>query len=657
MTAFSLFHQSTFAAKLRGIGSVTQLAALLASMFAFSARHRSCPDQGNSEMRTDDFDDNLGPSLSPKHFEKLSLRYVDEALAEYNDASPPLAVLQALILLTFIQLIKGVRGAAWRRLGICVRVAYELELHHVDRDNTPEQENPDDWCMIEERRRAWWAVWEMDVFASMIRRCPTAVDWTDVETRLPVLDEDWFGQKFSPSCFLEKKPILRLNQLQQCGTQSHKAWFIVLYSFMREGHMLSKFRSPRPGVGTQASYWGHSNTSSYDNTESLAILANALKCFCMALPKHLRHREGNLTFSSPHPGTAVAVRQLHSAKYSIHTTIQLTRMMIHHQDAYRGAQQDLHLTGVESTQTQDSEDVSEDGSFSLRLGPAREGLQQFIEAADELLRIVSCSSEDHIRYVNPFCASVIWYGAVVHLGWKVLSPPSTNTEFIESKFAVMHLILVEFSEFWDLPRALQENLAAVEGKLRLFTRPKHHRLSSSNKSGHPSGIKDQSSQMAGDTINLQRTTSRDYQTGNQFSVLRSSTAPDTRPSLAHNQNDNMATASQQFLSLGAHLPPEGIANVNEGSMQDQQDFMEDPSIIASMRDIGAKNNSGNNTNFVTDESCLLNNDLVVLNGDKGYLDRAPNSYQPPGLWDDLAWDVDFAMDPTSLFRGIMEYNN
>jgi hypothetical protein len=68
----------------------------------------------------------------PVHFLNLALKYIDDALAECGDEPPPLCILQALIITGHCQLIEGVRGKAWRSLGICIRLAYELNLHLVD---------------------------------------------------------------------------------------------------------------------------------------------------------------------------------------------------------------------------------------------------------------------------------------------------------------------------------------------------------------------------------------------------------------------------------------------------------------------------------------------------------------------------------------------
>ncbi|EXJ82887.1 hypothetical protein A1O3_06703 [Capronia epimyces CBS 606.96] len=685
MTALSLFHQPSFGNKLTNIPSVTQLVALLASILSFSARYRFDPS-GNSARPEDGepLDDSLGLSLPPQYFEALSQQYVDEALKEHSHDAPPLCVLQALVLLTFQELIKGARGSAWRRLGVCVRVAYELDLHHVDRGNTPEQTDPQIWTEIEERRRTWWFIWEMDVFASTIRRCPAAIDWRDNETRFPVCDEDWFARTFQPSCFLETKPLDRLRVLQQCGTQSPKAWFIVLNSFMLEGHMFSKFRSPRPGGGKYGPSRPAPRDSAKDNTESLAILANALRCFGMALPKRLRHRDQFLSFGDNDPATRVATRQLHSAMYSIHVTTQLTRMMINHQDAYRGAQQDLRLNENDHT---DGSATAEGGSVSLHLGPTRQGMQQYIEAADELLHIVSRSSEHHVRYVNPFLASTLWYGAVVHLGWKVLAPPHTNLDFIESKFAVMHMILTEFANFWDLPSTLQENLSGVEGKLSLFTRQQARR------SSHSSGRVRNQGGSGGTAVNPPNGTSSttalttDGSSSSASEVLaantminlandqaqhagRASSIPHRPSTVTNNSNPNPGPGPGPGQGPGPEstdwLPPNTTGS--SYCRRDSQTVFTPRSITvrganSNYPNTGGSTGGGGDDQFIFDDSWLMttsgsggggSNNMAVLNETFPAQDNA--AHPPRGLWDDLQLDLDFAMDPESLFQGIMNYN-
>lgn len=428
---------------------------------------------------------NVQDQHTTQHFESLSQRYVDECLSEYSDEPPSLCLVQALTLLTFQQLTKGVRGNAWRRVGFCIRTAYELQLHHVDRDNFLETNDVAAWCYSEERRRTWWAIWEMDIFASTIKRCPSGIDWTDIATWLPAPDEYWYERKVFKSCYLEAKPMDRVNTLRRCADAGAKAWFLVLYSFMREGHLLSKYRYSQPG---NRRYYNSTKTSVNDTTkdtsDKLAILANALKCLSMALPKQFRYEDQYLSFTSRDPTNLVATRQLHSAIYSIHVTTQLARFMIFHHDAYGGAVQDLHLSGTAKTRTHNPASP-ESGPVSLHLGPTRKGMRQYMEAADELLSIVSRSSVDHVCYVNPSLASTICYGAVVHLSWRVLASPNLNQDVMDSKFEVLQMCLDAYTAFWDSTNALHENLQSLEEKLTKFKACRNQRIASAGRHNQP----------------------------------------------------------------------------------------------------------------------------------------------------------------------------
>ena len=124
MTAFSLFHKPTFEAKLSAIHSPTQRRALLASMFAFSAKYEVFAPQITS----------LRHVPASETFLEIADRAIDDALNNCSDEAPPLCLLQAMILTTFHHLISGVRSRSWRSLGTCIRVAYELNLHNIDKE-------------------------------------------------------------------------------------------------------------------------------------------------------------------------------------------------------------------------------------------------------------------------------------------------------------------------------------------------------------------------------------------------------------------------------------------------------------------------------------------------------------------------------------------
>jgi hypothetical protein len=151
MTSFSLFHQSHFRRKILAIKSRPQLNALLASMFSFSSRFLN-EDYGINQSSLD------GSRLESmtKHFSKLCLEYLNKTFEECEDEKPNLCLLQALTLSTFQQLIMGARGRAWRSLGTCVRVAYDLHLIDTEKicHEMPFIDNDADaWCLEKEKRR------------------------------------------------------------------------------------------------------------------------------------------------------------------------------------------------------------------------------------------------------------------------------------------------------------------------------------------------------------------------------------------------------------------------------------------------------------------------------------------------------------------------
>ena len=453
-------------------------------MFSFSTRFGAVNFNAGQQ---DVLDGSSNSTLAHDHFASQAQKHVDDALEEWSDEAPPLCLLQALVLVTFQQLIKGVRGKAWRRLGICLRLAYELHLHLIDstmlgEDDLLTESEVTNWCADEERRRLWWTIWEMDNFASTIRRYPTTIDGSQNKTCLPVADELWFNRRFQPSCFLELKPMDRWKALQKSGNDSPKAWFIIINSLMHDGQRLSNLGTVldirRPPSKRQPS---RSNTAEMTTMESkrniaerLTILENALRCFTLALPKSLKYQEEYLSFTSKVPAEVVMERQSHSSKYSIYLMTQLAKFMVYHRDAFAGAAEDLHLVNTADGNKNDQRGSNQREAGPLRLSHrhASKALDHYMEAADNTLTIVSRSSNDHVRYVNPFLANIIWFAAAVQLGYKVLAPLGTNEELEESKFEVLRLNFNAYVSTWNVPIALQQNLDALEENLQRFRYPR-----------------------------------------------------------------------------------------------------------------------------------------------------------------------------------------
>jgi hypothetical protein len=327
MTAFNLFHRPTFDLKLQKLETDSQVHALLSAMFSFSARFE---DRRQKDPHVQ--------IPSPGYFHDLASRQINECLDECSDQAPPLCILQSLVLVTFQELVRGVRGRAWRRLGTCVRIAYELELHLED--------SRDSWngCHAagvlpirqliekEERRRVWWTIWEFDVFASTIRRLPLAIDWSSNFAWLPIDDELWYTHNFQTSCvlscFLSNDPASRWQALERCGNQGSKAWFIAINATMRDCQQLSRSTASTNGQGKSSR-----PSSSVARIERGRILSAALRDLPTALPTSLRYQGEFLSFRKTERSNSYSLPYYKdSSRYSIHLMTQLTTFMLYHKE-------------------------------------------------------------------------------------------------------------------------------------------------------------------------------------------------------------------------------------------------------------------------------------------------------------------------------------
>ncbi|KAI3540937.1 hypothetical protein CSPX01_07841 [Colletotrichum filicis] len=479
MTAFSLFHQPSFGDKVQGIKNALHLKALLASMFSFSARFATAPDAESPPT----MEAYSGPSHEQLH--KSAMGFVNEAIEEYDDKPPPLCILQALILCTFYGLTRGVRGRAWRMLGNCVRIAYEQRLHLVDSITQarpqPGTSGVAQWSAMEERRRSWWAIWQMDIFASTVHRLPTAIDQSVGmnENHLPVPDVMWFQNMYQPSCPLDPAPLERAKKLSKSGNTSDVAWFIVLNSIMRNAQVLARGNlhsvlsdlSPAPGADSrplkQYLHGSFRKRQSAEDGQQLPVLIGALKQTVALLPRSLTYQGAQLDFKSTGTSSSSDCPQLPSerrsnaSQHAIYLMIQLARFMIYHHFAFNEILLGTIFSETDSPPsfgwTSSSKDEKERLSNS-------EGLRNCLEASDDIHSIVSRSSETHIQWTNPFLASTVWLAASLQVLRKVFAP-STCNEASEMKIKELRAVCQKYTDFWGTPESLLQNLDSLEERL------------------------------------------------------------------------------------------------------------------------------------------------------------------------------------------------
>jgi hypothetical protein len=459
MMSFSLFHRPSFDAKLRKISSQIQRHALLAAMFSFSAHFR---DGATTEQQID--------IPSPDYFHSIATRLISDALEESLDNAPPLYILQTMILTNFQQLASGVRGWAWRSLGACIRIAYELELHLIDQKNDGDQDftiskNVENWVLEEERRRAWWALWESDVFASTIRRLPTAIDWHRNETWLPVDDEYWFANKFCPSCYLVIDPHQRWKLLEKSGNKSGGAWYIVINSLMRSAQSIWGSSRRNPQVVNKSKGDTTPISKSAEEVENeMSAVSDAICCFAMALPLNLTHRGEFLSFRASKYAATKTSRQNDSNKYSIHIMKQLSRFMVYHHRVFRSLGRDTGNSSPKGNVW---------SKESAAKSPNQGAWSRYLDAADEIIAVIRNSSSDHVQYVNPYLASTIWLAAAAQVTSRTFGPTVANPKAVEANLDLLRLTFSRFVSFWDLSDILQERLNTLESRLQSLLSNEH----------------------------------------------------------------------------------------------------------------------------------------------------------------------------------------
>ncbi|KAL2847564.1 fungal-specific transcription factor domain-containing protein [Aspergillus pseudoustus] len=470
MVAISLFQEPRFAQQVHDGVPTAHISALLAAIAAYAAR--LCPEEVKEQCATWP-DEHV--SLA-EYFLALAFSLTDTALAECGDEPPSLRIIQALTIATHLQLTQGVRGKAWRSLGTCIRLAYELNLHLVDAspdgfDHLEVQQ----WSWKEEKRRLWWAIWEMDVFASTIRRTPPAIDWSQIETLLPVSDEHWFNDQPRASCFMERDPICRWKALQECGNHSPKAWFLVVNSFMKQAQVISSPRSIPPRAPCRQTDAGKDSCPKVAAspeivpdiaTQKLGTLANCLRCFMSVLPERLRYRNQYLNFEARAPGKLTSTRQHHCAVYNIYVMVQLAKLMIHRYDVFRclgSLVKSQHGRGNEKSNSTLHQAASETDNLALA---------QYFEAADNILSIVTRSCDDHFRFINPFLSSTIWLAAAVQVFRQEFDQGETQRAFMRSKFEVLYMVYTQCVSWWKTHTAMEQNLEFLATQLERYREAK-----------------------------------------------------------------------------------------------------------------------------------------------------------------------------------------
>ncbi|KAI1626528.1 fungal-specific transcription factor domain-containing protein, partial [Exophiala viscosa] len=452
--SFQLFHRPTFWDKLQQSQSRNELNALLAAILVFAFK--------DEEASHDPLDSTKNLS---QHFGNLAEQFAEQAMREYAEQGVPLLLLQSMILINHWLLIRSVRGKSWRYLGVCIRCAYELNLHAVDKGKQPHDQIGDveQWHEDEERRRAWWAIWEMDVFASVVRRCPTGIDWSYNETFLPAPDKDWFGNQPQESCYLTPSIVDRWKKLKGSGNKSHKAWFLVVNSIVKDA---SNDCNPAQMQLEQA----RRAREAREGYNKISALHNVLQCIVEMMPAELRYQNQFLNFSprdSESPATTT--RLLHQEIYSMHMAVQYAKLMIYKYFIFQSQMSWPHL----EAELARFNDHAESGLAPQRQfgsnapnNAARQCFVLYLQASQNVVNIIQRTQTNHYKFVNPFLANTIWLATAVQiLKRELLQTDTSDRELTASNAELLRMTYLQFEGYWGISNMLERNLSALEVEL------------------------------------------------------------------------------------------------------------------------------------------------------------------------------------------------
>jgi hypothetical protein len=439
--AYSLFHGSFFFPRLSNVGSLNTVAALFAAIIAAAMPFYE---------HTSDVDCQKGVPSSD-HFTELSYQYCHEALEEFEDHTPPLCLLQALILTTYNLSVKGIKTRAWRTLGLCIRVVYELQLHCIDGHHEADEAKITEWLDREEKRRAFWAVWELDVLLSTERKTPTGISQPHIQTLLPVSDDVWYQQVYHPSSFLHPAAGDTCQSLVQTCNLSTTAWLMVALSLMREAEELTV------PLDNLVAWSGVNHPSSSTKQVEVADrkglvdiqtrvenLSRGLDAFSNALPLPLRLATDPLDLSTLESLRQFSAPTWRMGRHSIFLVEQLTRAMNNHQ---------LSLL------------------LSLRSGPflpsftrtaAPDCAAAFYKPAESIHSLIQQTSPDQMEFFHPLLTSILFFAALILLSGD--KADRAHSDELQSKYQGLKTACEKLTLFWSMPPVLLDTLNKLESR-------------------------------------------------------------------------------------------------------------------------------------------------------------------------------------------------
>ncbi|KAK7897436.1 hypothetical protein LTR67_005325 [Exophiala xenobiotica] len=321
-----------------------------------------------------------------------------------EDRTPTLSYLQGCILLAFYHHTNSPSSFGWMLSGVCMRLAYDLGINYVDEDlieratiDRPQWSSAEDWVEREEKRRAFWSVWELDAFPSTMSRRPYAIDVNKIKALLPASDDHWFAAEPIPSAFVGSTPATAWKSLRGSPNQTERAWFLVANSLM----LLASDLVEQKGVSQQTK----------EEMESV------LSCFALSLPEHFRVTSNPPVFNE---------QTFPSSNWIMATNIMLTVAR-----SYAALITTCHDSILSPT--------------SLNSTNSR---QACVQHGHDIVRVVRAWTPDYIAYTTPFIACSLVGPAAMHFLNHESSSQGLQITSVDRELVL--LTIHQFARYWKI---------------------------------------------------------------------------------------------------------------------------------------------------------------------------------------------------------------
>lgn len=406
-----------------------EISLLLNAMFAMAARFSNSPYFAGTPF----------PERGGQFAKRAKMLY-DSSLPHIR--APTLIYLQGLTVLAFYLYAMEPNPQGWVLIGICSRLAYELELDKVDEDlekTKSQMAQPEVWSKQEEQRRVWWCIWELDGFAAAIACRRPAIDKGNMQVMLPVSDGTWFSNTPVESAIIDPVPTKAWQTLEKCENQDVRAWFLLANFLLLSAHDLAQSRR-----------------SSKEDTKALET---AVACFFLLMPSDFNLSSPSLSFTDSSYQRSNWIISMNIMLQGYFTPSENDRRTMSTDDSDIRVSTFIFLRFVGEISRANGP-TNSDNRFLAPLAAGSHfkiSTSRYHVHAEQIFTAIRLWNPAYIALHTPFISCLIIGPAAINLriAIEIKKNPAMNSQFTGLELELLSLILHKVSVYWKFGSILR----------------------------------------------------------------------------------------------------------------------------------------------------------------------------------------------------------